>query len=302
MGKRVMPALLLCLLLCGCGLHRPDPQPVETVDPYAGMVRVESGFGTKMWVKEDEELSVNPYLDRTDWQDQGPDRARSGIDVSEHQGEIDWDTLLAGNDLGFVILRAAYRGYGAGGKLCEDAYFRRNLEAALANGLDVGLYFFSQATTPAEAEEEADYLLDLLEELESLGISPETVTLPIFFDWERIDFDDARTDDVRAGDITDLAIAFCERVRAAGYSPGIYAYRSLAYYSYELPRLTDYRLWIGALGATPDFYYAHEFWQCAVVTGVDGIQGEVDVNVWFASLAAPAPATAPENVSEDSVE
>ena len=291
MRKRAIPALLLCLLLCGCGANRKNPRPVETVDPYAGMVQVESGFGTKMWVKEYEELPVNPYLDRTDWKTLGRDRVRSGIDISEHQGEIAWDVLLGENALDFVIIRAGYRGYGEGGKLCEDAWFRRNLEAVLANGLDVGLYFFSQATTTAEAEAEADYLLDLLGELENMNISPETVTLPIFFDWERIDFDDARTDDVRAEAITDLAIAFCERIRAAGYTPGVYAYRALAYYSYDLPRLADYRLWIGALGVQPDFYYAHDFWQRAVVTDMAGIPGEVDVNAWFlpepASLAAP---------------
>lgn len=291
MGKRTISALLLCLLLCGCGLKRPDPQPVETVDPYAGMVQVASGFGTKMWVKEYEALPVNPYLDRTDWAELDTVELRYGIDVSEHQGEIDWDVLLKKNSVDFVILRIGYRGYGTEGQLREDAYFRYNLEAALANDLDIGLYFFSQATTLAEAEEEADFVLGLLEEL---SLPAGSIALPIFFDWEHIDFDEARTDDM-SGDLTDLAIGFCGRIREAGYVPGVYAYRSLAYYSYDLSRLTDYQLWIGALGETPDFYYAHAFWQRAVVTGVDGIEGEVDLNVWFRPLPEPTPTATPDD-------
>lgn len=295
MRKRTISALLLCLLLCGCGARRP-PEPVETVDPYAGMVQVASGFGTLMWVKEYEELAVNPYLEPGAWEAADPARLRCGIDVSEHQGEIDWATLLAENTVDFAILRAAYRGYGAEGQLREDAYFRQNLEAVLANGLDLGLYFFSQATTPAEAEEEADFLLKLLEELGDVyGLSAQSVTLPIFFDWEHIDFDEARTDDM-TGDLTDLALAFGARIRAAGYTPGVYAYRSLAYHSYELPRLADYKLWIGALGDTPDFYYAHDFWQHSVISGVAGIEGDVDLNVWF--LPEPAPDPAPAGTEE----
>jgi GH25 family lysozyme M1 (1,4-beta-N-acetylmuramidase) len=150
------------LLLSGCGAA---PQPA---DPYAGMVQVESGYGTKMWVKEYPEVPVNPLRN---WDGTAADgitdengvryTVRDGVDVSEHQGEIDW-TKLAADGVDFAILRAGYRGYGAAGRLMEDAFFKQNIAGALENGVDVGVYFFSQATSAEEAEEEADFLLALL--------------------------------------------------------------------------------------------------------------------------------------------
>ncbi len=265
----IAPALLLSLLLTGCGSPFART-PVETVDPYAGMVQVESGFGTQMWVELHEELDKSPFLGWSRLEDVPEGCAVSaGVDVSEHQGEIDW--TAAAKDVDFAIIRAGYRGYGERGTLVADGFFQQNMTNALSAGLEVGVYFFSQAVTPEEAVEEADFLLALLADY-----GPEKITLPVFFDWEDISHDTARTDGVDGETVTQCAEAFCERVREAGYRPGIYAYRYLAYFSYDLPRLSDLSLWVGALGAESDFYYAHEFWQNAVTEGVGGINGEVD--------------------------
>ena len=121
--------------------------------------------------------------------------------------------------------------------------------------------------------EEAEYLLEL--------ISAYNVTMPVAFDWENIDNDEARTDDLDGTALTDCAIAFCERIRQAGYTPAVYAYRYLAYFRYELPRLTDYQLWIGAIGDSPDFYYAHDIWQYSAEGSVGGVDGPVDLNLLF---------------------
>lgn len=270
--------LLLALPLSGCGglLTRA---PAATVDPYAGMVQVESGFGTTMWVKQHEELDVSPFLgwSRLDAVPEGY-TVRMGVDVSEHQGEIDW-TAAARDGVEFAIIRAGYRGYGEKGTLVTDACFAQNIAGALSAGLDVGLYFFSQAVTPEEAAEEADYLLDLLRGQTPYG--PERVTLPVFYDWEDISHDTARTDGLDGETITQCAQAFCARMREAGYRAGFYAYRYLAYFNYDLPRLRDLSLWVGALGAESDFYYAHEFWQNAVAEGIKGINGPVDRDFWF---------------------
>ena len=265
----IAPALLCALLLTGCGSPLART-PVETADPYAGMVQVESGFGTQMWVELHEELDKSPFLGWSRLEDVPEGCAVSaGVDVSEHQGQIDW--TAAAKDVDFAIIRAGYRGYGERGTLVEDAFFEQNMAGALSAGVEVGVYFFSQAVTPEEAVEEAEFLLTLLADY-----GPEKITLPVFFDWEDISHDTARTDGVDGETVTQCAEAFCARVREAGYRPGIYAYRYLAYFSYDLPRLSDLSLWVGALGAESDFYYAHEFWQNAVMGGVGGISGEVD--------------------------
>ncbi len=283
--------LLAALGLTGCG--NPFARaPAETADPYAGMVEVESGFGAKMWVKRHEDLPVSPFLGWSRLQ-AIPDgyTVAAGVDVSEHQGEIDW-AAAAADGVDFAIIRAGYRGYGVRGTLVEDPFFHKNLAGALDAGLDVGVYFFSQAVTAAEAEEEAAFLLELLEDF-----PPERVALPVFFDWEDISHDEARTDGLDGGTVTACAEAFCRAVEAAGYRAGIYAYRYLAYFSYDLPRLREWPLWIGALGAESDFYYAHAVWQNAVMEGVRGIEGPVDRDFWFRPLPQENAPTAEETES-----
>ena len=285
--KRIALTLLAALalaLLAACG--SPFTRvPAATVDPYAGMVQVESGFGTKMWVQRYDELAESAFLgwSRLQAVPEGY-TVEMGVDVSEHQGEIDWAAVKKAN-IDFAILRAGYRGYGESGRLVEDERFRENLRGALAAGIPVGVYFFSQAVTPEEAEAEADFLLELLADTPR-----EKIALPVFFDWEDISHDAARTDGLDGETITACDIAFCERVAAAGYTPGLYAYRYLAYFNYDLPRLAGYPLWVGALGAESDFYYAHEFWQNAVAEGVSGINGAVDRNFRFVKQPEPVEA------------
>ena len=112
--------------------------------------------------------------------------ALQGVDVSVYQGEIDWQAVAdAGVD--FAIIRVGYRGYSQGA-IQPDTNFQKNMEGALKAGLDVGVYFFSQATTVREAEEEADYVLE--------AIRNYPVTYPVVFDWEFIDGQQARTDEI----------------------------------------------------------------------------------------------------------
>ena len=276
----VIGILLAALLLTGCGSPFART-PAATVDPYAGMVQVASGFGTMMWVPEHEELEVSPFLGWSRLEALPAGYAVfTGVDVSEHQGEIDW-AAAAKDGVDFAILRAGYRGYGEKGTLMPDACFAANAAGARAAGVETGVYFFSQAVNPAEAEEEADYLLSLMA---AAGCTPGNTALPVFFDWEDISHDEARTDGLDGETVTQCAEAFCARIRAAGYRPGIYAYRYLAYFDYDLTRLGDTALWVGALGAASDFYYAHAFWQNAVREGVVGIVGPVDRDFWFRKI------------------
>lgn len=262
-------AAVLLLSLPGCS--------GKTKDPYEGMVQVESGFGSLMWITPYEGVAVNdiPAEDFVNGRYVGDAYdVRHGIDVSEHQGSIDW-AAVASDGVDFAIIRAGYRGYSAGG-LFTDAYFDGNMKGAYDNGLDIGIYFFSQATNAAEAEEEAEYLLGLLENYPS-----GTVTLPVFYDWENIDTDEARTDGISGEAITECALAFTAKIAEAGYESGVYAYRKLGYFSYDLPRMTHLNWWVATLSDYPDFYYKHNFWQYSINGSVAGIQGDVDKNMMF---------------------
>lgn len=279
-----MCAVLAALLLCACGAEASTVQPA---DPYAGMVEVPSGYGTTMWVKEYDgvpQSTWNPELFASGGKFlryTGSDCALlRGIDVSEHQGVIDW-AAVASDGVDFAMIRAGYRGYSEGG-MFEDACFRANLDGAKAQGIRVGVYFFSQAVTPSEAEEEADFLAALLDGY--------TLDLPAYYDWENIDGDDARTDLLGGGEITDCALAFCSRLGERGISAGVYAYRYLAYFQYDLSRLTELALWIGAVAEKPDFYYDYDLWQYSVSGQIAGIEGNVDLDLMLVPLAVSAPA------------
>jgi len=286
MQKKFFLAIAALLILSGCGLtsrHAPEATP----DPCAGLVKVASGQGTHMWVKEYPDVPVNPLrevsvvaADAVTDENGNTYALRRGIDVSEHQGVVDW-AQVAGSGIEFAILRAGYRGYGTEGAILADACFGENLKGTAEQGLDIGIYFFSQATCPAEAEEEADFLIGLLR-----TYAPQNLTLPVFYDWERIDYDVARTDDVSDETMCDCTVAFCERLREAGYHAGVYTFRFFAYHSYDLSRIKDYPLWVAALGDEPDFYYRFDIWQRSVVGHVKGVEGKVDMDVIFVPQSA----------------
>lgn len=142
-----------------------------------------------------------------------------GIDVSTHQGEIDWQAV-AGDGVEFAMIRLGYRGYTAG-SLNLDARFVQNIEGALEAGLKVGVYFFSQAITVEEAIEEAQFVLDALEPYAGL------LDFPVVFDWEDIGTTTARTYKLDTDILNACALAFCGEIEAAGYEPMIYFYPNL---------------------------------------------------------------------------
>lgn len=165
-------------------------------------------------------------------------------------------------------------------------------------------HFWAQYHVPAPADAGAASAEFLLSLLDSAGFDV-NISAPVAFDWENIDHDTARTDGLDGAVLTDCAIAFCERIKQAGREPAIYAYRNLAYFLYELPRLADYTLWIGALGDAPDFYYRHEIWQYSASGSVSGIDGPVDLNLYFregTQGAQSTPSPQPDSGGGDTAE
>ncbi len=197
---------------------------------------------------------------------------RKGIDVSEHQGDIDWGQVkAAGYD--FAFLRIGYRGYGEQGTLCADAKFQQNIVNAHNAGVEVGVYLFSQAVSEDEALQEAGLVLEQLQ-----GHSLE---LPVVFDPERIRDDAARTDNVTGEQFTKNTVLFCEKMKEAGYQPMIYSNMVWEAFEYDMEALADYPIWYADYEPVPQTPYYFSFWQYSEKGSVDGIEGNVDLNVQF---------------------
>ena len=196
--------------------------------------------------------------------------ASVGVDVSSHQQDIDWE-LVAANGVEFAMIRVGYRGY-TEGEIQPDDYFTQNIEGALAAGLDVGVYFFSQAMDEQEAREEARFVLD--------KISGYQLAYPVFFDWEKIGAD-ARSDAMDLTSLTTVTDTFCSEIEAAGYQAGLYFNQQLGYEELHLPSLQGYTFWLAEYNDTPSFTYDFDLWQYASDGSVDGIDGDVDLNLAF---------------------
>ncbi len=194
-----------------------------------------------------------------------------GVDVSAYQGDIDWKTVKSAG-IEFAMIRMGFRGYGSG-ELVEDEYFRQNMQGAIDAGIDVGVYFFSQAITAEEAVEEAEMVCAALEDY--------TITYPVVYDWEVITTDRARTDGISVDMLTDCTVAFCETVRSAGYTPMVYQNKRTSLLKLDLRALTDYDFWLAEYNDAPSFYYDYEMWQYTAEGSVPGIAGDVDLNICF---------------------
>lgn len=203
----------------------------------------------------------------------------TGIDVSVFQGDIDWDAVK--NDgIDFVMLRVGYRGYGQKGIMGKDDKFDSNYEGAKKAGLKVGVYFFSQATNESEAREEAAFVLDAVRDC--------PLDYPIAYDWEFVDNDEARTNGMTSEDITVCAKAFCEAIKSAGKVPVIYFNCETGYFNYDLPQVKDYDFWLAEYYDTPSFYYNYKMWQYSKTGSVDGISGDVDMNISIVDFSGSA--------------
>jgi len=192
-----------------------------------------------------------------------------GVDVSAHQLEIDWDQVAAAG-VDFAMIRVGYRGYETG-NLNLDPYFAANAEGALAAGLRIGIYFFSQATDAEEAREEAAQVLE--------WIAPYEVSYPVVFDWEPVGQATARTNGVDDEIVTECAKAFCQDIKDAGYIPMVYFNRNQAYDVINLAELTEYDFWLAEYAEEPEFRYHFEMWQYSCTGTVPGISTPVDLNI-----------------------
>lgn len=193
-----------------------------------------------------------------------------GVDVSAYQGNIDWQKVKQ-SGITFAIVRLGYRGYESG-KLVKDDYAVKNLEGARAAGLKVGAYFFSQALSIKEADEEIAFMMDVLD-----GFLPD---MPLVLDWE-IPTSDARTAKMDARTLTDIQLHYCKVIREKGYEPMIYFNWHQSENLYYLSELEDYPFWLALYQDRMTYPWKVEMWQYTCTGKVPGIQGDVDINVYM---------------------
>ena len=190
-----------------------------------------------------------------------------GIDVSKHNGNIDWGAVKA-SGIDFVIIRCGYRG-SSSGALVVDPMYTANINGAKSAGLNVGVYFFSQAVNEAEAVEEASMVLDL--------ISPYSLQYPVYIDVEK---SNGRGDTISADERTAVTRAFLSTVQNAGYSCGVYSNKLWFENRINTGSLLDYKIWLAQYVDLPTYTATrYDMWQYTSKGQVPGIGGNVDMNV-----------------------
>lgn len=198
-----------------------------------------------------------------------------GIDVSYYQGNIDWKKVK-NSGVEFVIIRVGYRGYGSAGTLVEDPKFKTYLDGATKAGLKVGVYFYTQAITTAEAKAEAKFVLDRIK-----GYS---LQMPVYYDIESVDYDTGRLDSagLSKAQKTALCTAFCDTIIKSGYSAGVYAnYTWLNYYIDGAGLGRKYPIWLAHYTSNTNYDQRMDMWQYSGSGTVSGISAYTDVNVWY---------------------
>ncbi|MDD3413247.1 MAG: glycoside hydrolase family 25 protein [Lachnospiraceae bacterium] len=197
--------------------------------------------------------------------------SQKGIDVSKYQGTIDWEKVKA-DGVDYAFVRAGIRGYETG-KIVPDEGVSDNLIGAANVGINVGAYFFSQATTVEEAMEEANVVIN--------AISGNEVSYPIVYDLEKVKSSSGRMNEMTKEEKTEVCLAFCNRIKEAGYIPMIYGNMETFLMLLDMKQLEDIDKWFAYYNT--DIYFPYEFsiWQYTESGRVDGIDGDVDMNISF---------------------
>lgn len=200
-------------------------------------------------------------------------KARHGIDVSSHQKEIDWAKVKAAG-IEFAFIRVGYRGYESG-KINLDEYFHANMKAATEQGIDVGVYFFSQAINDQEVIDEANFVLK--------EISGYKLSYPIAYDLEDIDAKSFRTSELTPEEKTNFAMIFCGRIEKVGYKPMVYTNLTWATKYFDITDILNYDIWFAQYNHQPDFNFRFEIWQYTESGKIDGVNTPVDLNLDFSN-------------------
>lgn len=261
-------------------LSTGEESMVEVLRPYYPDHMVVVSSGKFNFVPINRELQLNSYddanlniLESGEYQYvvDGQVVTHKGIDVSRFQGNIDWNAVAA-DGVEFAFIRVGNRGYGTG-KLVEDSEFDDNMQGALDAGIHVGVYIYSQAINEQEIREEFQMVVD--------KIAPYGVKCPIVFDVEKTADSSGRMNQLSLEERTNLTLLFCQLVEEAGYKPIIYHNVEMGALMIDVATLENYDKWLAYYN--DDMYYPYEYkiWQYSDKGRVNGIDGDVDLNICF---------------------
>lgn len=246
-------------------------------------IKVTYSDGKEEWIEVNQNLTANDY-DFTklmyekpvmNYYVNGKKASYFGMDISKSQGVVDFNKFRkAGGD--FVMLKLGGRGYSSG-QVVIDEMFTEYAKSAVDADLHVGVYFFSQATTKAEAEEEAKFVIENLKGYK--------IKYPVAFRMETVGGDMTRVDDLSVKERTEVAQAFLEKVKAAGYIPMLYGDKEWLLTKYNLEELQKYEIWYVESEDIPDYPYKLGMWQYKTDGAIDGVAGDIKLDISFKNYA-----------------
>ena len=263
-----------------------EDEEAEENDPGKDGKHVEVVYrdGTSEWI------DINPYWkkntydfanlvsknDLLHYYSDGKQVSYLGVDLSKYQKKVDFAAIQR-EGIDFCMLRVGARGYETG-TIQEDEKFQEFLTGAEAVDMPVGLYFFSQAVTEAEAIEEANFVIS--------KIGEHKISYPIAYDMEFIENDNSRIETLTRDEKTKIALAFLQRIEEAGYTGMLYGNKEWLLKRIDLPKFEKYDIWLTQDDNIPDYPYTYSMWQYTRQGEVYGIEGYVDLNISFIDYSA----------------
>ena len=263
MKKKFLSKLLICSLIMQSVFLFSDTTYFLNNTHVSAAITGKSPFTSSTYTHNDIFKNYNIY---------------NGIDVSKYNGDINWDKVKK-DGVDFVIVRVGYRGYGKSGTLCTDPNYKANIEGALAAGINVGVYYFTEALTTDEAREEAEFCISKIKDY--------NITLPVAIDYEyptdgKNPIGRMYNAKLTKAEATANVKAFCAAVKKAGYTPLVYANKS------DLSSLINgktigntYKVWLANYTTKTTYANSYEYWQYTSSGKVNGITGKVDCNFWY---------------------
>lgn len=200
-----------------------------------------------------------------------------GIDVSYHQGVIDWNKVKQAG-IEFAIIRIGYGKY----DFQKDKQFENNYKNAKNNGIKVGVYHYSYAVNVDDAKKEADLVIKWLDGRQ--------LDLPVYFDIE-----DKSQASLSTNLRTEMTKSFCEKIENAGYWAGIYANKNWLETKLDMNKLNRFTVWLAQWSSNPTYQGTYGMWQYTSDGSVNGINGRVDMNYQVKELGGKIGTTSSSN-------